>query len=380
MTRARRDNGTGSIVERSDGRFAGAIAWTDEAGRLKRTWVYGKNRTEVRDKLKTIGKRLDRGLPAVDSRGVLDGYARAWLTGSLPASSRKRSTKGLYETITRTHVIGSDLGAMRLSAIKPLHVEQWLVSLRSKGKSESTVRQCYTVLRAILETAVRDELLGRNPAAAVTRPKAGHHEAQCLSPAQVRALIDASTTSRYGPLFELLVHTGMRRGEALALTWRDVDLKARMLRVRGTLSREDGVLVVTDTKTERSRRTVPLSASAIGVLEQLRERQATERARAGSAWHPTPYVFTTELGEPCDPRNALRALKACAMKAGLPAIGLHTLRHSTASVMINAGVPLKHVSEILGHSSIAITADVYGHTTADVSREAVARLSAALSA
>jgi integrase len=89
-------------------------------------------------------------------------------------------------------------------------------------------------------------------------------------------------------------------------------------------------------------------------------------------------VFTTEFGEPCDPRNALRALKVAATRAGLPGAGLHTLRHSVASVMLTHGVPLKVVSEILGHSSIAIPGDVYGHVAPDVSRDAVAILGAVL--
>lgn len=95
---------------------------------------------------------------------------------------------------------------------------------------------------------------------------------------------------------------------------------------------------------------------------------------------PTPYVLTTEFGDPCDPRNALRALKAAAKRAGLPSsVGLHTLRHSAASVMLSAGVPLKVVSEIFGHASVAITGDIYGHVSPEVSREALARLSNALS-
>lgn len=378
MSRTRRDNGQGSIVLRADGRYMGSVAWTDESGRTKRNYVYGKNRTEVRRKLKAISERLDKGLSAVDSRSLLDGYAEAWLTGTLPASDRKASTKSLYRAVTRTHIVGSDLGAMRLAAIKPLHVETWVVGLRGKDLSESTVRQAYTVLRAILETAVRDDLLARNPAAAVRRPKVTYREAEYLSPDQVRSLLAAADGGRYGPLFELLVHTGLRRGEALALTWRDVDLEARTLRVTGTLSRVDGRLAVTPAKTDRSRRTIPLSNGAVDALSRLRERQAADREHAGTAWVSTPYVFTTESGEPCDPRNALRALKAAARKAELPDIGLHTLRHSAASVMISAGVPLKVVSEILGHASIAITGDVYGHVSPDVSREAVAKLSGAL--
>jgi integrase len=118
---------------------------------------------------------------------------------------------------------------------------------------------------------------------------------------------------------------------------------------------------VTKTKTAKSRRVVPLSPTAENLLRDVRTRQRAERLLAGSMWQPTPYVFTTEFGQPSDPRNAL-----------------HTLRHSAASVMLSAGVPLKVVSEIFGHASVAITGDVYGHVSPDVSRDALTRLSDAL--
>jgi integrase len=178
--------------------------------------------------------------------------------------------------------------------------------LRGKGKSASTVRQVYTVLRAILETAVRDGLLARNPAAAVKRPRVSPTEATYLTPTQVRALLTGAQSSRYAHLFALLVNTGLRRGEALALHWSDVDLDAGALRVRGTLARVEGHLVVTETKTDKSPRTVPLSPTTVGILRDVRQRQRREQLAAGSQWVRTPYVFTTQLGEPCDPRNALR--------------------------------------------------------------------------
>jgi integrase len=204
-------------------------------------------------------------------------------------------------------------------------------------------------------------------------------EAAYLTPDQMRSLLVAAEGSRYAPLFALLVNSGLRRGEALALNWSDIDFDAKLLRVRGTLARVDGELVVTETKTAKSRRVIPLSPTAEKVLRDMRTRQMAERLRAGSMWQPTPYAFTTELGEPCDPRNAMRALKAAAKRANLPStVGLHTLRHSAASVMLSAGVPLKVVSEIFGHASVAITGDVYGHVSPDVSREALTWLSDAL--
>jgi integrase len=135
------------------------------------------------------------------------------------------------------------------------------------------------------------------------------------------------------------------RGEALALQWSDVDLDKGMLHIRGTLARIDGQLAVTEPKTAKSKRFVPISAPAERLLRALRAVQAEERRRAGSARRHSGFVFTTPFGEPCDPRNALRALKVVAARAGLPDTGLHTLRHSAASVMLTSGVPLKVVSE-----------------------------------
>jgi len=259
-------------------------------------------------------------------------------------------------------------------------VERFLLALRKSGKSDSTIRQIYTVTRAILDAAVRDGLLARNPVAAVKRPKVTAGEASYLSPAEVAALLEAAEPSRYAAVFEFLVNTGLRRGEALALRWSDVDITNRLARVRGTLSRVDGDLVVTAPKSERSNQTIPLSNPATAVLKAVKAQQAAERLRAGSLWTDTGYVFTTEFGEPCDPRNALRALKVAAAVAKLDGIGLHTLRHSAASMMLSAGVPLKVVSDLLGHSGISITADVYGHVSPDVSRSAVDLLGSTLAA
>jgi integrase len=231
----------------------------------------------------------------------------------------------MYATMARQHISGSKIGAQPLDKLRPSHVEAWKVELEQRELSESTIRSAYTILRAVLDTAVRDRALAQNPIHAVRRPKVTAREAAYLTPDQVHSLLLEAKSSRYAPLFGLLVNTGLCRGEALALHWSDIDLDAKLLRVRGTLARVAGELVVTETKTPRSRRVVPLSPTAERLLRNVRANQRAERLIAGSMWQPTPYVFTTELGEPCDPRNALRALKTAAERAGLPSsVGLHT--------------------------------------------------------
>ncbi|HKX14865.1 MAG TPA: tyrosine-type recombinase/integrase [Propionibacteriaceae bacterium] len=163
---------------------------------------------------------------------------------------------------------------------------------------ESTIRSAYTILRAVLDTVVRDRALAQNPAHAVRRPRVPVTEAAYLMPDQVRYLLLAAKPSRYAPAFELLVNTELRRGEALALHWPDIDFDEKLLRVRGTFARVAGELIVTETKTPRSRRVIPLSPAAERLLRDMRANQRVERLRASSMWQPTPYVFTTELGEP----------------------------------------------------------------------------------
>lgn len=378
---SRRANGEGSKpVLRRDGRWAVSVRYIDADGLNKRTTVYGRTAKDAREKAEAVRSRIKAKKPPKDAKVLLATFVNEWIASTLAVSDRKASTKSMYGTLARKHVVESDLGQRPLDRIEPRHVEAWVAGLRKKGLAESTVRSTYTVLRAILDTAVRDRAIGDNPAAVVRRPKVTMKEAMFLTVAQVEDVLAAAEGSRYAPLFRLLVNTGLRRGEALALRWSDVDLTNRTVRVRGTLAREDGELVVTDAKTAKSKRSLFLTDESVGVLQCLRDRQRVERETAGSMWVESGFVFTTELGGPCDPRNALRAFRSAADRAGVTGAGLHTLRHSAASVLLSNGVPLKVVSDILGHSSTAITGDVYGHVSPDVAAEAMRALSGALSA
>ena len=374
-TQRRRGNREGSNpVQRKDGRWQVAIRYTDDDGVSGRRTITGKTPDEARTKARSTLQRLQEGLPARDTNETVGSYATRWIDTTLAASDRKASTQSLYSSLVLKHVVWSTLGATPLSKVRKSHVDGWLAGLKRKGLAASTRRTSYIVLSAVFADAVKDDLLTRNVVALSDRPKVEKEEAAFLTVAQVADLLKAAEGSRYRNLFEVLVMTGMRRGEALALRWVDVDEKREVIRVRGTLARQDGELVVTSTKSTKSNRQLPLSPKVAAILQTVRSTQRQERLRAGSKWVSSGFVFTTELGEPCDPRNALRALQSSAKKAGLEGIGLHTLRHTGAAVAIENGTHLKVISELWGHSSVAITGDVYGHVAPELAADAMAAL------
>lgn len=194
----------------------------------------------------------------------------------------------------------------------------------------------------------------------------------------VTAVLGAAEGLRYRPVLALIAATGLRRGEALALRWEHLNLTDRTLKVAATLSRVGERLIITEPKSARLRRTVPISPAIVALLKARRASQVAERLHAGSRWTDSGLVFTTKFGTPVEPRNILRTIETAAAKAGIEDVGVHTLRHSAAVAWLEAGVHIKAVADLLGHSSIAITGDIYGHTSDATTRAAIDGLSGTL--
>lgn len=363
---------------RCQGRWTASIELPSVNGKRRRATFFGDSHADVKKKLQGARRRLADGSPARDSKSKLSDAINGWMHTTLEASDRKRSTKDTYTILLRTHALTDPIATIPLGRLAASDIEQFILRLRAKGLSTSTIRQTDTVLRQVLDTAVRDGILASNPAAMLKRPTVVSAEATALAPHQVAALLAAAYGSRYEPLLRVLAATGLRRGEALALRWSDIDLGRRLLTVRGTLTRTASGLEIQPPKTERSRRTIPISTATTNVLKSVQATQLDRRTQCGTTWIETGLVFTTEFGQPVDPRNASRAMTIAARKAGLAGVGIHTLRHTAASTMLEAGVPLRTVSEILGHASVQVTGDIYGHVSSEGARAAVDRLAVAL--
>jgi integrase len=333
--------------------------------------VYAATAAECRKELRKVRRRIEEGKPAKDALDTLTSWLKSWRESSLAASERKATTKALYGSLSRKHLEQNKIGAVRLDRLKPSDIEALIVRLRGDNLADSTIRQVYTVLRQALDVAVRDGLLASNPAAKVKRPAVARREARYLPAADVARLLVAAKPLRYYVAVLVMASTGLRRGEVAALQWSDLDLPKGELRVRHTLSRVDGELVLTEPKTDRSRRRVPLHAGAVTALKAHRTQQLQERLAAGDQWTDTNAVFVTEFGTMLDPRNLLRTVEIAAKKAGIADVGAHTMRHSAAVAWLESGVHIKAAADLLGHSSIAITGDLYGHASDDTARAAV---------
>lgn len=378
MAGRRRGKGEGSVFRRADGYWVGRVEGPRRADGSRRWFrVVRKTKREALAALDELRRRRELGVsPQGGSRSVAQ-FLEWWSTSVLPGAVRD-STVENYQIVIRTY-INPYVGRVRLDKLGPQHVRQMLHELEKAGKSPRVRQYARAVLRRALRTAEQDGLVLRNAAAVVDGPRYGGTRLDdTLTAAEARAVLDAARGDRLRALAALVLRLGLRKGEALALRWGDVDLDVGTLRIAGTLKRGSGGLYVDRPKTARGARVVPLASDTAGSLREHRRRQLEERIAMGQYWIDTDHVFTTELGTPLDPRNALRWWHALTAAAGLGKRRFHATRHTAATLMLDEGVPLEVVSAILGHAGLAITADVYAKVTDDAKRRALVTLGSAL--
>jgi integrase len=395
-SRRRRPRGEGSIYQsKADGRWHAAIVAEDpETGSRVRRVVSAKTYAEVKAKLRDLRKDVDEGRVAAPQTQTLAAYVATWLPAH--RGQVRASTYRSDEQYLRLRVLPS-LGALKFSAITPTHVEKMTaaivagtgpaVSIRGRKPaplppaSPTTARGARTALRSVLRDAQRDGLVLRNAAALARPPRLIRHELKVLAADQTKLLIKGTTEDALGPLYAVAATTGMRQGEVLGLRWTDVALESPSptLTVRRALALTDSGYALAEPKTSRSRRTIDLPPITAAALRRERTRQKERRLAAGEAWQDRDgLVFTDAVGRPLDGRWVTHAFSNALARLGLPHVRFHDLRHGAASMMLASGVPLKTVSEQLGHSSIVVTADVYAHVTKDMRRDAAEAIERAI--
>ncbi len=385
----RRSPGEGSVYEAADGRWRGAATWTDPDGTRRRRVVSGGTSADARDKLDRLRDRLRLGtLGTADRRLTVAEYLGGWLE-RYRSRVRPATWRGT-EQYVRVYLIPA-LGARQLDRLTAADVERALASFLRDGRpgapddprlprpiSPMTARHIRSVLRHALGDAQRTGLIGRNAAADAAPTYVPHRPVSYLTADQVRRLLEATRDGPLGPIIAVAATTGLRLGELLGLGWED--LAGGALRVRRSMAlNAAGGFSLSDPKSARSRRTIPLPTIAREALERRRAAQERDQATAGTAWQDRAgLVFTDAVGRPLRPDYISHRFRAVITEKGLSATPFHDLRHSAATMMLAEGVPLAVISEWLGHAGIAITASHYAAVVPALRHEAAAAMDRAL--
>jgi integrase len=376
----------GFIRERRAGNFTAYWESKDPATGARRQHSKGgfPTRAKARRHLNVVVGKVTTGEWRPDqSVTVRDLLVEHWLPAQR-ARELRPATLAQYQGVIE-HWIVPRLGGTKVAALTPGTVVDFAAALRSEptakghnGLSPRSTQLAVGVLKAACAFAVSTEMIGRNPIAGVRRPRAEGHAMRVWTSAEARSFLEATSDDRLGFAWALLLTRGLRRGELCGLRWSAVDLNAGTLRIESTLITVDGQPVASRPKTSAGLRSIPLDAQLVALLRAHRKRQRTEQVAAGPTYEKGGYLLADELGRPYHPDTVSGWFEASVADTGLPRIRLHDCRHTAASLMLASGVPVKVVSEILGHASPMITLSVYAHTMPGMAESAGAALSASL--
>jgi integrase len=340
----------------------------------KRRSVVARTKREVVQKAQQLLQQRKKGLNTEEAKGPLADFLQRFLAFYETEGGVALRTWQDYRYHIDENVIPG-IGAIALADLKPREVDLWMKSLRERGLGNRTVEYAQAVLRRALQFAVEWEILDRNPAAArfraAKRKRAANPAAQrirFLDPEEARKFLDVVRGDRHEAFYTLDITTGLRPEELYGLRWKDMDLDAQRLTVNQVVSktrRRKGEQVARflfgPPKTDKSRRTIDFPQFVRDLLVEEHRHVMESRALAGAKWKDNGLVFPSEVGTPLEERNVLRRFQAICEANELPKLRVYDLRHTHASLLIHEGVHPKKISERLGHSSIKLTMDTYGH-------------------
>lgn len=366
MTKKRGQN-DGTIYQRKDGTWCAQV--TIEGKRLTK---YSKTKAKCREWLNITLKQIEDGLSIAGANATIRDYFTEWLISVKP--SLRPKTWAQYEQISRTHIL-PHFGKLKLKDLRPDQIQSLYNRKHEEGKSTTTIRMIHAVLHRSLNQAVRWGLIGNNPTDAVNRPKPEKKEMKVLNENQALSFLSVVEGTRYEALYQLALVTGLRQGEILGLRWSDLDWSSGQLQIQRQLQRISGQgKVFTEPKSKAGRRLVVLGQTTLAKLRFHNDLQHQEQLIAGDRWRENDLIFPSTIGTPHEPTTLLRHFKGDLIKAELPEIRFHDLRHTAATLMLQQGVHPKVVQERLGHSTISLTLDTYSHVIPSMQEEAAEKM------
>ena len=397
---SRRHNGEGSIYQVKDG-YRGYVWCTSPAGEPYRKYVQRKKLEDAQEAWFKLRDQAQRG-PVGSDVPRLAEFLNYWLTEVIEPNLAPK-TYEKYETFSRLHII-PHIGDKRLDKLQVKDIRQWLNKLgricqccaqgKDAAQSESKRRCCAVgkccqavlsarsrndardTLRAALACAVDEEIIGRNIAAVVKLPTPRKTKRRWWSVDEARRFLEYARQSgeTLYAAFVLVLVMGLRKGEVLGLAWELIDFDAAQLYVGEQVQRVGHQLHRRQVKTETSEAPLPLIDLCIAALKIRKEQQNADRERAGDAWVETGLVFTTRHGTPIEPRNFTRSFDRCIAAAKVPRITVHGTRKTCGSLLAALDVHPRVAMQILRHSKIAVTMEIYTEVPSAATRDALRRL------
>jgi integrase len=365
----------GSVRQRSKGSYQIRYEAPPD-GTGKRKYLSETVRGTKKDAERVLRERLsaiENGGYVAKDKETLGQFMSRWLDTYAATNVTMRTLQG-YRAYVERYLYPS-IGAVPLQGLTARHIQGVYAGMLEKGLSNTTVVQLHRIVKQALSHAVKWGILTRNVADATSPPRIQRKPMEMWDVDTICRFLDAVQGSRFGDFYYLAVLTGLRRSELCGLQWDNVDLVRGRLSVVKTLQRIKGHgLVEGQPKTERSRRSIALDPEAVALLHAIRGQQVAQQLEAGPIWQNTGYVFTELDGRPVIPDQVTQDFARVIRKLGLPHLTLHGLRHAHATLMLTEGVHLKVVSERLGHSNIAITADTYSHVLPGLQEQAALAL------
>jgi integrase len=332
--------------------------------------------------MREVQEAQARGRLVEPTRTTVGEYLDEWL-----AATRSRRGDGLsdtgwrdYEIHIRRH-INPGMGDLPLQAVKSNHVKAFYAWVQDGNSSRGdrrpapkTVHNIHLTLHRALEDAVSEGLIPRNPASGTRQAPTSGSEMMTWDAEQLRSFFEQTTEDRLFPVWRLTAMSGMRRGEVLGLRWEDLDAKSMMVTIKRQWKRGEDGFVLAPPKTNRGRRTIDIETETVAVLKGWRRAQLEERMGFEGAWHESAFMFTRADGRAHDPDVVSQRFDRLVLRAGLPRVRFHDLRHTHATLLLLAGVPPHVVSIRLGHRSVAFTSQQYAHVLPQQQADAVERL------
>lgn len=333
------------------------------------------SKREARSIMHRMITEMEQGKLTQRSNKKVGEWMDEWLENYLP-NIEETTRKGYKHKIKR--YIRPYIGDILIKSLKTEHIQRMVNDMLDNGLSPKNIRDTFNNVNAAMKKAVKLQLIPYNPCEAVELPKLKKYRAEVYSAEMIHKLLDIATgTDMYLPIF-LLVMVGLRRGELLALRWKDIDFKNNMLKIRKNMVNGEKGSVIKSPKTESGVRDIYVGEDVIAVLRQAKLQYMNNAFSYGVGFQNMGFVISKKDGSPMKPDSMTQKWRRFLEAHDLPKIRLHDLRHSNATALIMAGVNPRVVQQRLGHSDVNITLNTYTHVLPEMDMEAAAKLDSIL--